>query len=55
MSFMFYRCSSLIELNLNNLNTNNLTNIRSMFNGCSLLKELNLNNFNTNNRRECLQ
>ena len=37
------------ELNLNNFNTNNVTNMRGMFDGCSSLKELNLNNFNTNN------
>ena len=49
MSFMFYRCSSLKELNLNNFNTNNVTNMSFMFSGCSSLKELNLNNFNTNN------
>ena len=49
MSYMFYGCSSLKELNLNNFNTNNVTNMRSMFNRCSSLKELNLNNFNTNN------
>ena len=49
MSGMFYGCSSLKELNLNNFNTNNVTNMRYMFYGCSSLKELNLNNFNTNN------
>ena len=46
---MFSGCSSLKELNLNNFNTNNVTNMRYMFSGCSSLKELNLNNFNTNN------
>ena len=46
---MFYGCSSLKELNLNNFNTNNVTNLIGMFEGCSSLKELNLNNFNTNN------
>ena len=49
MSYMFYECSSLKELNLNNFNTNNVTNMRCMFLGCSSLKELNLNRFNTNN------
>ena len=43
---MFYRCSSLKELNLNNFNTNNVTHMNRMFLGCSLLKELNINNFN---------
>ena len=49
MDSMFYGCSSLKELNLNNFNTNNVIYMRYMFNGCSSLKELNLNNFNTNN------
>ena len=46
---MFSGCSSLKELNLNNFNINNVTNMWHMFSGCSSLKELNLNNFNTNN------
>ena len=46
---MFYGCSSLKELNLNNFNTNNVTNMRCMLSGCSSLNELNLSNFNTNN------
>ena len=46
---MFSGCSSLKELNLNNFNTNNVTNMSCMFSLCSSLKELNLNNFNTNN------
>ena len=46
---MLSRCSSLKELNLNNFNTNNVTNMSCMFIGCSSLKELHLNNFNTNN------
>ena len=46
---MFRGCSSLKELNLNNFNTNNVTDMSEMFGWCSSLKELNLNNFNTNN------
>ena len=46
---MFYGCSSLKELNLNNFNTNNVIDMCWMFYGCSSLKELNLNNFDTNN------
>ena len=46
---MFASCSSLKELNLSNFNTNNVTNMNSMFYYCSSLKELNLSNFNTNN------
>ena len=49
MSYLFYNCSSLKELNLNNFNTNNLTDMSYMFYNCSSLNELNLNNFNTNN------
>ena len=49
MSYMFYGCSSLTELNLNNFNTNNVTDMNEMFCFCSSLKKLNLNNFNTNN------
>ena len=49
MSGMFRECSSLKELNLNNFNTNNVTDMRYMFWGCSSLKELNISNFNTNN------
>ena len=35
MSWMFSGCSSLKELNLANFNTNNVTNLISMFSGCS--------------------
>ena len=35
MRCMFFGCSSLKELNLNNLNTNNVTNMSDMFFGCS--------------------
>ena len=35
MSCMFSECSSLKELNLNNFNTNNVTDMSSMFSGCS--------------------
>ena len=38
MHGMFYECSSLKELNLNNFNTNNVTNMDCMFSECS--KEL---------------
>ena len=45
---MFYGCKSLKKLNIDNFNTNNITDI-GMFYECSSLKELNLDNFNTNN------
>ena len=46
---MFYKCSSLKELNLSNFNTNNDNYMGGMFCGSSSLEELNLSNFNTNN------
>ena len=49
MSYMFYGCSSLKELNLTNFNTNNVTNMSFMFTECSSLKNLHLTNFMTNN------
>ena len=48
MSYMFYNCSSLKELNLLSFNTNQVTNMSYMFYNCSSLKELNLSSFNTN-------
>ena len=33
---MFYGCSSLKELNLNNFNTNNVTSMEGMLLGCSI-------------------
>ena len=49
ISYMFFECSSLTNINLSNFNTNNVTNMSYMFYGCSSLKEINLSNFNTNN------
>ena len=49
MGYMFSECSLLKELNLNNFNTNNATNISYMFSYCSSLEELNIENFNTDN------
>ena len=46
MSYMFYNCKSLKELNLSNFNTQNVTNMFCMFECCESLKELNLSNFN---------
>ena len=34
MGGMFYKCSSLKELNLNNFNTNNVTDMEGMFYKC---------------------
>ena len=44
MSYMFYKCSSLKELNLNNFNTTNVTKMNSMFYECSALKNINIKN-----------
>ena len=49
MERMFSGCSSLIELNLSNFNTNNVSNMRGMFTNCSSLIELNISIFNVNN------
>ena len=49
MGDMFSGCSLLKELNLDNFNTINVTDMGGMFDECSSLKELNINNFNTNN------
>ena len=46
---MFFRCSSLKELNLSNFNTINVIDMGHMFYCCSSLKELNLSKLNTNN------
>ena len=48
MACMFYKCSSLENLNLNNFNTSNVTNMAQMFYDCKNLTELEFGeNFNT--------
>ena len=42
MSYMFYGCSSLKELNLNNFNTNNVTDMSGMLSKCSVELKLKL-------------
>ena len=49
MSKMFFKCSKLTELNLQNFNTTNVVDMEEMFVECSELTELNLQNFNTSN------
>ena len=49
MSYMFYNCSKLTELDLSSLKTNNVTNMSCMFSDCINLLKLDLSNFNTNN------
>ena len=44
---MFDGCLSLEKLELSKFNTNNVTDMYSMFSVCSKLKKLNLSSFNT--------
>ena len=39
---MFYKCSSLKEINLSNFNTNNVTNMSRMFYKCEKLTKNNI-------------
>ena len=48
-NFMFFKCSSLISLDLSNFNTDMAINMNHMFYECSSLTSLNLSNWNTNN------
>ena len=46
---MFYKCSSLTNIDLSNFNNNNvIINLGKMFRGCSSLINIDLSNFNTN-------
>ncbi len=45
LTYLFYQCSNLINLNLKNFNTSSVTNMNSMFSDCSNLKMLNISNF----------
>ena len=47
MSYMFYECTSLIDLDLTIFTTDNVTNMSFMFSRCMSLKKLDLSNFNT--------
>ena len=49
MSYMFYDCRALKELDLSACNTANVTNMSQMFYGCHTLKDLDLSSFNTAN------
>ncbi len=46
---LFYNFTSCTSMDLNNVNTDNLTNIRCMFWGCQSLTTLNLSGWNTAN------
>ena len=49
MSYMFSGCSSLVNLDLSNFETNKVNNMENMFNECNSLKKLNLSKFNISN------
>ncbi len=49
LSYLFYRCSSLTELDLSGLKTDTITDMSHMFDGCSSLNELQLSGLNTEN------
>ena len=46
---MFNGCDSLINLDLSNFNSQNVTNMIGMFSGCKSLAHLNLSNLKTQN------
>ena len=47
MSYMFYRCSSLVSLNLSSFNTSNVVDMNHMFYACSSVDILHLSNLFT--------
>ena len=47
MSYMFNGCSGLVNLDISNFVTTNVTDMSSMFNGCSGLVNLDISNFVT--------
>ena len=48
-NYIFYKCSNLIELDLSNFNSNNVSNMCGMFEKCRNLKKINLSKLNTIN------
>ena len=49
MSFMFYNCSCLKQIEFINPQTEEVIDMHSMFNGCKEVEYLDLSNFNTSN------
>ena len=49
MEGMFYRCESLMTLDVSNWNTSNVTDMSGMFADCSSLTTLDVSNWNTSN------
>ena len=49
---IFANCSSLINLDFSNFNSENVTDMTGMLSGCSSLKDLDISNFNTKNVKD---
>jgi len=49
MEKMFYGCSSLESLDINNWDTSNVSNMWGMFQGCRSLTSLDLSSWDTSN------
>jgi len=47
--YLFYGCKSLSNINLSNINTENVTNMKNMFGECKSLKHIDLLKLNTQN------
>ena len=51
-SCLFFKCFSLISINLTYFKTNEIINMHGMFNGCISLQEIELSNIVTNNVKD---
>lgn len=49
MSYMFYRCSKLVGLDISGFDTSNVTDMSQMFYQCNSLTSLDVSNFDTGN------
>ncbi|MBO7609035.1 MAG: BspA family leucine-rich repeat surface protein [Muribaculaceae bacterium] len=49
MSYMFYNCSNLTDIDLSHFDTRNVTDMSSMFKQCKKITSLDLSSFNTTN------
>lgn len=49
MSYMFYGCESLTDLDLSHFNTTAVTNMNDLLNGCSRLRSLDISSFDMTN------
>lgn len=52
LSYMFYGCTSLNNIDFNDFDTSSNTTMKSMFTFCSGLTEINLNNLNTSSVKD---